>query len=533
MEKKEEILINEPEVVETKPSNKIKYTIAIIASTLVLAAVTTLLIGHFKFDWFKSDNYKIDAKINRNVYQANYFSEKKTMNVKYTLPDGASQKKEYIVDTNFAVFLTDKKDNINTAVLVLLSSTIDGDNQTKELPHLNIYDENILKELEANPNGSKYPIAMFKFDNDGIIEEIKLPNNMDKTHAEAILDLIEKVIPKLSRSKAEDMSKGLDIKATKSKNKRTIVQTQAPREYKEFKGSRYSRIVKTEIEDEQIKSIKSETDVYLQSQPEDGEYIFGPKDLKFDMKSEITSNEEKNDEKEDVELVNKITGKFNFIDSKELLKSFEEKEEEDTEEPQPLRQLKFDISASRTIPITSFSVLGQTIKISYELSISSTKVVNKINIDTGLGRKSFGNSGKSDVFTDGLTYNNKIFEIPVPGTMNLIKIGCYAKGSLKWGVKKESGSGKSSRYSAYIEGTVKLGAQAVAGVDKIATLTAYAEGTVFKGEGKAYLTNGSVDKGSFKASFGELVAGIKGKALFDLINVDFYKCTIFSGWRIV
>ena len=299
------------------------------------------------------------------------------------------------------------------------------------------------------------------------------------------------------------------------------------------RGSRYSRIVKTEIEDEQIKSIKSETDVYLQSQPEDGEYIFGPKDLKFDMKSEITSNEEKNDEKEDVELVNKITGKFNFIDSKELLKSFEEKEEEDTEEPQPLRQLKFDISASRTIPITSFSVLGQTIKISYELSISSTKVVNKINIDTGLGRKSFGNSGKSDVFTDGLTYNNKIFEIPVPGTMNLIKIGCYAKGSLKWGVKKESGSGKSSRYSAYIEGTVKLGAQAIAGVDKIATLTAYAEGTVFKGEGKAYLTNGSVDKGSFKASFGELVAGIKGKALFDLINVDFYKCTIFSGWRIV
>ncbi len=83
MEKKEEILINEHEEVETKTSNKVKYTIAIIATTLVLAAATTLLIGHFKFDWFKSDNYKIDAKINRNLYQANYFSEKKTVNTKF------------------------------------------------------------------------------------------------------------------------------------------------------------------------------------------------------------------------------------------------------------------------------------------------------------------------------------------------------------------------------------------------------------------------------------------------------------------
>ena len=77
MEHKEEILLNEPEFVETKASNKVKYTIAIIATTLVLATATTLLIGHFKFDWFKNDNYKIDANINRNLYQANYFSEKR------------------------------------------------------------------------------------------------------------------------------------------------------------------------------------------------------------------------------------------------------------------------------------------------------------------------------------------------------------------------------------------------------------------------------------------------------------------------
>jgi DNA topoisomerase IA len=92
MEKKEEILINEPEMVSEKPS-KVKFILAILASTLILASVTTLLIGHLKFDWFKSDNYKIDAHINRNIYQANYFSEKKTLNTKFTLPDGVTQQK--------------------------------------------------------------------------------------------------------------------------------------------------------------------------------------------------------------------------------------------------------------------------------------------------------------------------------------------------------------------------------------------------------------------------------------------------------
>ena len=39
------------------------------------------------------------------MYQANYFSEKKTINAKFTLPDGVSQSKDFIVDTNFVVFL--------------------------------------------------------------------------------------------------------------------------------------------------------------------------------------------------------------------------------------------------------------------------------------------------------------------------------------------------------------------------------------------------------------------------------------------
>ena len=68
----------------------------------------------------------------------------------------------------------------------------------------------------------------------------------------------------------------------------------------------------------------------------------------------------------------------------------------------------------------------------------------------------------------------------------------------------------------------------------IASLTAYAEGTIFDASGKVIVSKGSVAKGSgFSISMGKLVAGVKGKALFGLINVDIYSCTLYSGWKVV
>jgi hypothetical protein len=196
---KEEILLKDSENVETKP-NKLKIALSILASTLIVATITTLLVGHFKFDWFKSDEYKIDAHINRSIFQANYFSEKKTINSKFSYDD-FSEEKVYVVDNDFVVYLTDKKGDLNTATLVLLGATVSVDNEIHELPHLNMFDEEQIKALESNPDGAKYPMAVFKFTDDGEIKEINLPNNMDDYNAETIVGLINKVTPKLSRSK--------------------------------------------------------------------------------------------------------------------------------------------------------------------------------------------------------------------------------------------------------------------------------------------------------------------------------------------
>ena len=259
MYKNEETLINEPEIIKSKISKRKKLAIAIAAITLVLVVSITLFVGHLKYDMFNNGDYKIDANINRNIYQANYFSDKKTITAQFTLPDGVAQKKVFIVDTNFAVFITDKEKNKNTASLVILNAQATEDGKIKDLPHINMFDENEVKELYANPDGAKYPMAVFTFDDEGKILEIKLPNNLDEYHAETIVELIEKVIPKLSGNKNEDMSKGLEVKATKSNNKRTIVQIKKPIYYPAA-----SRIVKTEIEDNQVKKVETTSDVYLE-----------------------------------------------------------------------------------------------------------------------------------------------------------------------------------------------------------------------------------------------------------------------------
>ena len=105
--RKEEILLDEPEIIETK-SNKVKIILSMLVSTLIVAAAV-LLVGHFKFEWFKSNEYKIDANINRSIYQANYFTEMKTVSINFNFEDGKSEKKEYIIDNNFVVYQIDKK----------------------------------------------------------------------------------------------------------------------------------------------------------------------------------------------------------------------------------------------------------------------------------------------------------------------------------------------------------------------------------------------------------------------------------------
>ena len=50
---------------------------------------------------------------------------------------------------------------------------------------------------------------------------------------------LKKVFPKLIRNKKEDISNGLEITSKKVNNKRIIVQSEAPKQFKDFERQIY------------------------------------------------------------------------------------------------------------------------------------------------------------------------------------------------------------------------------------------------------------------------------------------------------
>ena len=537
--KNEKILLNEFEFVEVK-LNKVKIILAILASTLIVDTLVILLLGHFKFDWFKSDEYKIDAHINKSLFQANYFSEKKTINAKFTFNEH-TEEKEYIIDKDFVVFITEKKGNLNTALLVILSSIASIDDEIHEFSHLNMFDEEQIKDLETNPDGSKYPMAMLKFMDDGKIEEIYLPNNMDKYNAKSIIELINKVILKLSRNKKEDISNGLEITYKKVNNKRTIIQKEAPKQFEEFKGSKLTKVIKTEIENGQITNIESYKSLYMESKPEGDETMFGPKYFSFNEKSEITSKEIKYNAKENIALINKLAEKFTFIESEILFNIITNKKEEaNTEnevvekENHTVRNL-FSISAFKIFDIASFDVLGQTVSVKYVVGISSDMSFNKIVISSTLGVFEFGNTGCSGEISEIKSYNRTIFSFVDKNFSEFLEfhIDCYVTGKLSFGLGLISGNGKSAKYWAAISGSLDLGAyitNVIGGDPENHSFRAFAEGAVVNANGKVILSNGSVSKDSgFKLSIGKLVVGVTHKILYNGDRKTLWSETLYGG----
>ena len=79
------VSFEDQEIIPAKNNNKVKIIITIISIILILAVATTLLIGHFKFNWFKSEVYKVDTNIKREVNQASYFNENKKIKTKIEL----------------------------------------------------------------------------------------------------------------------------------------------------------------------------------------------------------------------------------------------------------------------------------------------------------------------------------------------------------------------------------------------------------------------------------------------------------------
>ena len=536
---KEEILNDdfvEKEIIQPKSHKKLKIAIAIVAS-LAIIATTTLLVGYFKFDWFK-ENYNIDAKISRNLYQANYFTETKTIKTKVGFTSGESKETEQILYTNFMVLQSDRKefennDFLNTATLVILDTKFNQNNELKEITNFDIFDQNKINEFMANPDATKYPMSIFSFYDNGKIADIKLPNNMDESNAHHILELIENIIPKLSRNKVEDISNGIKINTINDNKKRTLVESISPRELPDFKGSKFVKSIERDIEKDEITNIRTRANLDLITELEEGESGFGLQDYKYETKSNIVATG-KTQEKKDADLVEKLTKYYTFIKSQDLLEKLnkdhkeivlERWEEKDINSPDSkLRNLASfsSFNYDKTFDVKKITILGCSFQIKVRIGVKSGKAFGEVIIQANNGKVSFGTNGITGSYSKSWSGEYTVFSFQFP-PMPAVGINLKAGGS---GSVSASLSG--STLTVSVSGTLYAKAQITAGWDQFISVSVGAKGTIVKASlSGAITTGGSISKkGTLSA--GQVLVYVDGKLLNH--SVYYKEWTVFNGW---
>ena len=455
-EKKPKEKEDQPEPEENQviiKSKKKKYLIiaGIIFGILFILTGIFFLVAHYQYDLFGSEIYKV-AEVKREPNSVEFFTETKTIKTKMAYTSGELEELENKVQTDFAVMLTNKKDSLNTANIVLLKSKTRMKDKEASLNSFNIFDETIVKEFEENPDGSKYPLAEFHFFDNGTIYDINLPEEMNKEEAQNMVDLINNVIPKLIRNKTEDDNNGIKIKTKSFRTKQSLTEYENPKEFTDkytnttFKGSKITKEIEREIENETISEINTNTNLYLETQEEKDNNIyidFGFKNFYYNSSSKIVLTQIKKEQKDIINLVKRLSSKLTLIESEQLikekiLKEIEEEQnntnlnesetlldtstinENTTEKNLRLRNLKdiWESYFSYTWEVTKTNILGQETYIYYYVGLNYGRIRNYLEVRFGSFTFKMGN-------LNGLYKNKKIgYEKDKDIPLAKIPLGC-------------------------------------------------------------------------------------------------------------
>ena len=198
---------------------------------------------------------------------------------------------------------------------------------------------------------------------------------------------------------------------------------------------------------------------------------------------------------------------------------FEVKEEE----TKPLvRNLGFDVTASKTFNFGCFNVTGQTISIKYVISMTKTQCQNKIVITSGLGSFEFGNKGMSSTGKGSRGYMTTIFKFKLPQFPKATVNG-LVRGSLSWDVSLKS----TNKYSIGLSGTLHFYSYMVISGSN-PKISCEGKGILAEAKGNLIVSEGSIIKDSdFSLGMGNLKIIFNGSIFPDNI----YTMTLFEGWR--
>ena len=337
---------------EKKKMNELYLSLLILFCLAVIISV--FLIGYFCFNWFQKEPNNI-VKIEKEQYQVNYYKEKKRLTSVFNEEDktfkGSTQVED--IDIDFLVIVNLKKrltyfgtkDYLYNASLLILGTNISNEYENLVTGQFNINDEKEINEMLKNPNITENPFATFSFYENGTLLGIYLPSEITKFTASLIIDLIEKVTPRISKEyfEKEEINKvAFKLKNnTNTSNETTLLEIHQLKEFKDkytevsFNGSStHSNIERKVNEENKLEYIKSNSELVLNSQKNDNEenYVdLGFNDYHFHIDSDIKLISQKK-QIETVKLLNKIYEKVNFMESTDLMKMFEKKEKEKEEE---------------------------------------------------------------------------------------------------------------------------------------------------------------------------------------------------------
>ena len=547
-----------PQLEHSQKSNKSKYIKLglLIFATIAIITAVALLVGHFQYALFQS---KIGEAISikREMFTTEYFTETKTIKSKLSYTSGELNERVQNVKTNFAVMLTDKEplpkdDFLYTAYIVLLQSNVELEGQQAPLNSFDISDEKVIKEFEQNPNSGKYPMAVFRFYESGVLKDINVPKDMDKTDAQNIIDLINNVIPKLKRNPEEDKEDGLEIKTRTGKKKKTYVEYQPPKEYvdkytkAQFKGSKITKTVERDVEDEKITEIRTNTNLFLETQKEEQDYIdFGIKDFYYDTASVIVATET-DENKEKINLVKGLFSKLELMDGETLIvtKMEQEREEQNKEvekqveedatiSPNELRKLGWDGSFGWDWELASSNILGQSVKVVYSISLKSGSVKNKIvlkfnNYELPLGNKDGASSNKSQGKKEAGEKEVGRIALAGPAVTLSVKIG----GKLSFDVNYAS-----SVFTLKLNGEVYAKAGVCLGLKNVAEIEVGVKGTLITCDFITKIkrnSNGTYSKQSISIVARAGVVSVYAKGtLLGCITLFSETFEVWKGWPVV
>lgn len=289
-------------------------------------------------------NYKLFQKTQDNIilspFQPNQvllFNEIKKISTEILTENGKEMINQTIA-TDFLVTINYKKKlNYFGVINYLYNATLILFNQLhdKEINQgLNIDDKNIIKQIINHPENYLQSIVKFAFYENGSLAEIYLSNDIDFFNASSMIDLIENIIPKISRKLYNEFTEE-NIKYTYEENKniKILSETQEKKDFEDkyskitFKGSLFNKKIKRRFKNNKIERISYESEINLFP----GNYTEKEKDLFNDIginsikiNSEFYINNNKND-KYLIKLINLMLRKLKFEESQQLLEQFTKK----------------------------------------------------------------------------------------------------------------------------------------------------------------------------------------------------------------